>query len=697
MIIKGVKLENIRSYINGKIEFPQGSTLLAGEIGSGKTSILLAIEFALFGITRGVVSGTSLLRTGTDKGSVELHLTINKKDIIIKRTLKRQKTDVRQDSGYIIINDIKKEATPVELKSIVLDLLGYPPQLLTKSKSLIYRYTVYTPQEEMKQILMEKSEYRLDTLRKVFQIDKYRLIRENTQIVIRTLKQKQSMFQGIIQDLPEKQELLIQTQAELQKSQHTLTLTEQQLTKLDALLQQKQQTLAKLESETRELSSLKNQIEVQQTQLNEKALMIQNRNKDLDKLKTDVLNLTEKLNNMKIPDIKDDAILQAQIDKEQAKHNKLIKMQAEQENNIKQQQMTIQNEQRVIEDLSKLKVCPLCKQDVNPLHIKEVKQIQDRKIESAKLEIQNQQNNLKSTQDNLIKVKSLLQELTEKQRSINQAKIQAKEKQNLQNLIKDKTIQKAAIEQDIKLIKSEVGNLNSKRLETQKRIEAYKTLDDEFKNLKKEMETLFTKEKELTTAYTKSKTEVTSKKEVVMSLQEDILKRTKAKEKLQQLKEIQNWLQELFLNLLTTMEQHVMMRVYNEFNEIIQQFFEMLAETEVMTIRLDEEFTPIIEQNGYEVEYEHLSGGEKTSIALAYRLALNKVINHLIENIKTRDIIILDEPTDGFSTQQLDKIRDVLDVLDTNQTIIVSHEAKIESFVENIIRVNKHEHISTVT
>lgn len=697
MIIKGVKLENIRSYIDGKIEFPQGSTLLAGEIGSGKTSILLAIEFALFGITRGVVSGTSLLRTGTDKGSVELHLTINKKDIIIKRTLKRQKTDVRQDSGYIIINDIKKEATPVELKSIVLDLLGYPPQLLTKSKSLIYRYTVYTPQEEMKQILMEKSEYRLDTLRKVFQIDKYRLIRENTQIVIRTLKQKQSMFQGIIQDLPEKQELLIQTQAELQKSQHTLTLTEQQLTNLDALLQQKQQTLAKLESKTRELSSLKNQIEVQQTQLNEKALMIQNRNKDLDKLKTDVLNLTEKLNNMKIPDIKDDAILQAQIDKEQAKHNKLIKMQAEQENNIKQQQMTIQNEQRVIEDLSKLKVCPLCKQDVNPSHIKEVKQIQDRKIESAKLEIQNQQNNLKSTQDNLIKVKSLLQELTEKQRSINQAKIQAKEKQNLQNLIKDKTIQKAAIEQDIKLIKSEVGNLNSKRLETQKRIEAYKTLDDEFKNLKKEMETLFTKEKELTTAYTKSKTEVTSKKEVVMSLQEDILKRTKAKEKLHQLKEIQNWLQELFLNLLTTMEQHVMMRVYNEFNEIIQQFFEMLAETEVMTIRLDEEFTPIIEQNGYEVEYEHLSGGEKTSIALAYRLALNKVINHLIENIKTRDIIILDEPTDGFSTQQLDKIRDVLDVLDTNQTIIVSHEAKIESFVENIIRVNKHEHISTVT
>ena len=91
-----------------------------------------------------------------------------------------------------------------------------------------------------------------------------------------------------------------------------------------------------------------------------------------------------------------------------------------------------------------------------------------------------------------------------------------------------------------------------------------------------------------------------------------------------------------------------------------------------------------------------MSGGEKTGIALSYRLALNKVINQLIENIKTKDLIILDEPTDGFSSAQLDKIRDVLDSIDTKQTIIVSHESKIESFVENIIRINKHEHTSIV-
>jgi len=60
-----------------------------------------------------------------------------------------------------------------------------------------------------------------------------------------------------------------------------------------------------------------------------------------------------------------------------------------------------------------------------------------------------------------------------------------------------------------------------------------------------------------------------------------------------------------------------------------------------------------------------------------------------MSKIKTRDIVILDEPTDGFSEQQLDKIRDVLQQLNVKQLIIVSHEQKIEGFVENIMRFKK--------
>ena len=91
-----------------------------------------------------------------------------------------------------------------------------------------------------------------------------------------------------------------------------------------------------------------------------------------------------------------------------------------------------------------------------------------------------------------------------------------------------------------------------------------------------------------------------------------------------------------------------------------------------------------------------MSGGERTAIALAYRLSLNQVINSLLSNIKTRNLVILDEPTDGFSAQQLDKMRDVLSQLKTDQLILVSHEQKIEGFVDNIIRLRKHSGITRI-
>jgi exonuclease SbcC len=94
MQLKSIKLQNIRSYLNEKIDFLEGSVMLSGDIGSGKSTILLAAEFALFGIMKGDVSGESLLRNGKNEGSVELCLEINGKEVHINRTLKRSKSGV---------------------------------------------------------------------------------------------------------------------------------------------------------------------------------------------------------------------------------------------------------------------------------------------------------------------------------------------------------------------------------------------------------------------------------------------------------------------------------------------------------------------------------------------------------------------------------------------------------------------------
>ena len=139
-----------------------------------------------------------------------------------------------------------------------------------------------------------------------------------------------------------------------------------------------------------------------------------------------------------------------------------------------------------------------------------------------------------------------------------------------------------------------------------------------------------------------------------------------------------------------------MLRLHNDFNSLFEKWVNILIDNENLNVKLDNEFTPMIVQDGYDIEYGFLSGGEKTAIALAYRLSLNQVINNLMSLIETKDVIILDEPTDGFSNEQLDRVRVVLDELNIKQVIIVSHEDKIESFVDNVLRFEKKGHVSNV-
>jgi exonuclease SbcC len=145
MIIKKIILENIRSYEKEEISFNQGSTLLSGDIGSGKTSVLLAIEFALFGLQPGQ-KGSSLLRNGKDEGKVIMCLDIDGNEITIERSLKKGKS-ISQESCFLTINNERKEFSVSELKNKILSLLSYP-QEFAKKQNILYTFTVYTPKNK---------------------------------------------------------------------------------------------------------------------------------------------------------------------------------------------------------------------------------------------------------------------------------------------------------------------------------------------------------------------------------------------------------------------------------------------------------------------------------------------------------------------------------------------------------------------
>ena len=64
--------------------------------------------------------------------------------------------------------------------------------------------------------------------------------------------------------------------------------------------------------------------------------------------------------------------------------------------------------------------------------------------------------------------------------------------------------------------------------------------------------------------------------------------------------------------------------------------------------------------------------------------------------MKTRDLLILDEPTDGFSEAQVSKMQDILDNLNKKQMIIISHERTLDSFVADIYEFKKFNHSTSV-
>ncbi|MBS3114410.1 SMC family ATPase [Candidatus Woesearchaeota archaeon] len=686
MFLKSIKLNNIRSYENQEINFPLGSVLLAGDIGSGKSSILLAIEFAIFGAKKGELPAYTLLRHGKKEGNVELRMQIDGKDILIKRALKRSNDDIKQESGYVIINGIKKDGTAEELRAIVLELLGYPKDLVKKGKDLIYRYTVYTPQEEMKQILYESKENRLDTLRKVFNIDKYKRVRDNSKIIITSLKENKKHLEGFILDLDYKKKDLEEKKNEILEIDKKIIELIPKIDEVKNIINEKKKSIENIENEISKLNALKKELSIAEANISHRIEQNNRLNDEIKKLDRQVEELNKEIEHKKLDEL---GIIIKKTDKKEEEINEADINYKNAIRKIKELEVKIEHCNDTIKKIQDLDICPVCEQKVDEKHKHDVNLRENKQYEELLEQIKNYREEESKLEKIRIVLKKELDALIREQNHFNILKIKFENLNEKTNAKEERTNLKEKV-------RKEIGSLNSKKIELNSKIKEYSETEEKYKIVRKEIDELLPQERFLELEKRKYETEKESIKRFIIAIEKEINEKQKAKERLTYISQLSNWIDEMFLNLMSTIEKHVMVNIHSQFNELFKNWFDILLEDESINVRVDEEFTPIIEQDGYETYIENLSGGEKTSVALSYRLALNKVINDIVADIKTKDIIMLDEPTDGFSAEQLDKVRDVLNQLNVKQVIIVSHESKIEGFVDNVIRVNKQEGISVV-
>ncbi|MFT4326011.1 MAG: ATP-binding protein [Candidatus Woesearchaeota archaeon] len=779
MRIEELYLKNIRSYSENTISFPKGSSLLMGDIGSGKSTILKAIEFALFGTQRGSLEAHTLLRKGSDEALVRLTVTLGTKQIEIQRSLKGS----QQTGGHIIIDGVKEVLMPTELKARMLELLGYP-------NTAVFRYSLYAPQEAMKEIILEKPDVRLNILRELFGIDSYKKMQENAILINRNLKQQAIFKEGQLKDLPDQEEILKQKESIIQELEFSLKKAEAQRDELQekhtaihasfesVKIQKQEQVFIKesIEKAKQDLDIFKKKITLsEKTSIEtknkisdlendcakihltdgdltavtkQKETMLETYNENVSKKNTllEKKSILEK-NTLEVSDSSKEletALKELHDLEEKQKYMLDKKVLVEK---LQQQKHTLHSKlndkTKDLENIASLDVCPTCSQKVTDDH----KHACKKSLEDFKLELDNKIATLEKTiaqnvyeevdlSKQIVLVSTLKERVTkekEQQQKIAQNKKdlesiekelqllnefdfdyykesigRLKEKEKIlqaNEVLKEK---KKGIESEITSLQKYYAELESNILEYRQSLEktniALKQLQEKFKP---EIEVLFAESKQKFEAslklfeeakeqYVTLKERFARENDVIATLHKTIQEKKAVQKELIWNKQFSAWINTFFIPVLSEIEKTVLLQIQIESSKKFSEWFNLLIEDDSIAVTIDDQFSPYIQQNGYDIDISSLSGGERTSVALAYRLALNKVVNDFIPSIQTKDVLILDEPTEGFSTQQLDRVRIVLETLRVAQLIVVSHEPKMEGFVDSVLEVIKENHVSTV-
>jgi len=679
MKINKISLHNIRSYDQQEIIFPEGATLLSGDIGSGKTSVLLAIEFALFGLQPGQ-RGSGILANGQDTGHVKLEFEIDGKQVVIERTLKKGAKSISQEKSMITIDGVTEEYSVTELKSRVLSLLNYPEEFVKKT-NLLYRFTVYAPQEEMKQIILEDPESRLNILRYIFGIDKYKRIRENSLLVAARLREQLRALQIEVRDIESERIRIAEDRSRISD----LSLKQSEKNKeIDSRVKQRKEIEIKLKELTEKMGErARYEKEIEKT-----GIMISNKVETLQSIESEI-KLLEQRSSVKYELRAEDvvAILKEieiigknaeDLTKKNIETNAILATLAD------KKRESLERKKRIFE----LQICPTCLQDVSMTYKHNILNEHENTLSKTDKEISSLLDKGKDLESQIADLKKKSASLIEKKKEFDKLILLKEEVDRAKREIEPRLKIRDSLKKDIDFLNEHVSHLKHSMVDFSK-------FENQNRILESELKQAFYLEKKAEIELAEIRKEIELAEKEIARLEAGLSKKEKTREKLAQMTAFEQWLSNDFMSIVSFTERNVMLKVREEFSKLFNKWFSLLT-TDAFYVQLDENFTPIIVQGDYELDYAFLSGGERTAVALAYRLALNQVINSVLSTIKTKDLLILDEPTDGFSEQQLDKVRDILHELDVKQLIIVSHERQIEGFVDNILRLKK-ENAKTIT
>lgn len=675
MILKEIQLKNIRSYAElAPFQFPGGTSLFYGDVGSGKSSLLYAIEFTLFGI--GELEGSDMLRNGATEGFVSLAFEEDGKNYIVYRKLRRRGTAIRQIEGTISENgELHSYDSITEMKSTILEILKLNEKPQPRTSSVIYRYGIFTPQEEIKGIMEASSESRLETLRRAFRLHRYAIVRDNAQALCNHLeKVEMKILEKQAEGLEGKKSQRDSLAEQIEMNNDEVVRLQKKVAEINAALTILQEKKKEEEAALDEIKGFKAQIPLIEEQCKgDKQTISQLREglTSLEQKKSELANELKELQSLPKPTEKSEEELEADLQRIEERRNALADQRGANKKTLSNYEMLIDK-----------KICPTCERPIeDPSVYKE-------KCDKMRQEVADSITAEKEMEEQKRSLNSLLQELRRYHEQI--AKLPW-----LQEEIKAKTKDIEEKASEIQQVEGRLSESQGKLRQMQELVKPSEQLLKAFDQTKQQIESEvgLAHEKDKEIALLRQKND--GLEEQKRQLAQEIRKGEAALARIDAYQEVIKYLEQYFIPTMERIETIVLQAIHEEFNDAFQKYFSMIIGFTEIEAEIDEDFSVLVRQGGYEMPYRSLSGGERTSLALAYRLALNQIIRKLAKLEK--GLLVLDEPTEGLSYAQVLNLREVFDDLDCNQIILISHESQFLGFSDNAFRVAKVDHVSTIT
>jgi exonuclease SbcC len=674
LLLRRITLKNIRSYNDDRsvdVEIPQGTVLLEGDVGSGKSSILYAIEFALFGL--GEMSGEYMLSEGKDEGHVSLEFTVDGHDYEAHRGLKRHRTGVAQANCYLSANGERSELSASDLKEKVIALLNFKEPQHPKAESMVYRFAVFTPQEQMKEILLRNAEDRLQVLRRVLGVQSYQAAGENAQTLERRLRTNAHGLQKASEDLGEKEDLSRSV------SDHVADL-ESKIPELERHERAADEIFRRLDSDWKGLRD-------QREQLGRVVGKIPELEHAITRTVGVTQDETERANRLETR-VKDEYL--SFVNAFSARRSPVYPNLALVSSLIQQRQKDLREKQKALtvletglaetQELITQGVCPRCGQKISEGYVGRTAHLKE-EVERLQPEIDAMEEELLRLQANQEETKSYERDKEQNARMVREASNAEREIAAARTRINDSQAEEERLRHQLSIARDEEGSL--------------KDVSDRIDRTERERSEALREKDSASRRLVAANSDRSNELKRLEELSVEIAQKKKKLAEAKKLAEYEGWLSDYFRPALQVIENQTLVQINARFNYHFQRFFSALVEDPDLNVRVKEDFSPVFERQGFDQDFETLSGGERTSIALAYRFAVSVIAAE--DTSGQGELVILDEPTDGFSKEQIYKMRDLLEELHSKQVLLVSHERELESMSDVVFRVEKVNATSRIT